>query len=174
MSHRTSFSIGCGRRGGERGMGHGQGYRGKHKLGQGWCTRQGSTAPIHPSQDTPAAKLQVLKAQANWLLARLQTTKAQFRASARQVSTPRAPSSPAPKVSKSNRAQLMAVVDEGVCSGCGICAHLCPKTAIVLRRAASIDPRVCTGCGRCASECPNQAISLVERDATSFWKKVHF
>ena len=52
-------------------------------------------------------------------------------------------------------------VDEGRCSGCGICVEGCYVDAIELKDGkASIDQEMCKGCARCAHACPERAITL--------------
>ncbi len=53
------------------------------------------------------------------------------------------------------------VVDEELCTGCGLCADVCPRNAIIIKNFAEIDPALCTGCGICVRECPVQALQLV-------------
>lgn len=54
-----------------------------------------------------------------------------------------------------------AVVDTGVCTGCGVCVDACPVQAIELEGAvAKVDPEKCTGCTVCVDTCPVQAISM--------------
>ena len=57
-----------------------------------------------------------------------------------------------------------AVVEEGRCIGCNICASVCPFGAIAKDEynIAQVDERLCKGCGICATRCPTQAISLKE------------
>ena len=56
---------------------------------------------------------------------------------------------------------MAAEIHEGLCSGCGICADLCPYKAIGeggedgLMRVHEI---LCRGCGVCAAACPSGAI----------------
>ncbi|MBN2547350.1 MAG: 4Fe-4S binding protein [Spirochaetes bacterium] len=55
----------------------------------------------------------------------------------------------------------MAVkVDESKCTGCGVCADVCPMEAIKVNDKAKIDEDACTECGTCVDECPNGALSL--------------
>ncbi|RLE77487.1 MAG: hypothetical protein DRJ44_01935 [Thermoprotei archaeon] len=57
----------------------------------------------------------------------------------------------------------IAFVDEDICSGCGICASICPFEAISIeveegRRVAKVDSIKCKGCGACVGSCPSGAI----------------
>jgi heterodisulfide reductase subunit A len=57
---------------------------------------------------------------------------------------------------------VIAVVDENVCSGCGVCVDLCPYGArevevIEGRRIARVNDVLCEGCGACISACPSGA-----------------
>ena len=54
----------------------------------------------------------------------------------------------------------MAVVNEDLCSGCGICEASCPYGAVeVIDDTAKVIEAQCKGCGTCAAACPNQAIA---------------
>jgi len=57
---------------------------------------------------------------------------------------------------------ITAMVDEGVCSGCGTCVRLCPYGAIQKdeRGVAGVTSVVCKGCGICAASCPERAITM--------------
>jgi len=74
---------------------------------------------------------------------------------------------------------IVSVVDEAICSGCGLCVEICPVEAIELveepvaavtyeilkvtggvKRIARITEEGCIGCGSCASYCPSDAMSL--------------
>ncbi len=62
-------------------------------------------------------------------------------------------------------APIVSRVDQDKCIGCGICASLCPFSAIELkkvgkRRKAETITASCKGCGICASHCPTLAISM--------------
>lgn len=57
--------------------------------------------------------------------------------------------------------KLVARIDPGLCTGCGLCATVCPAGAIAAGPTAVVDPRLCQGCGTCTEQCPQGAISLV-------------
>ena len=63
--------------------------------------------------------------------------------------------------------------DELVCSGCSVCANVCPYGAITyiekevrdhgireVRRLASVNSALCQGCGACTVACPSGAMDL--------------
>ncbi len=60
----------------------------------------------------------------------------------------------------------IAVVDEDLCSGCGICEPVCDYGSIEIvsveegsdKLVAEIDAALCKGCGACASACPSGAM----------------
>jgi len=62
-----------------------------------------------------------------------------------------------------------AVVDENLCSGCGMCVSACPYGGIELATesvpgnghvVARIDKFLCMGCGICTATCPSEAIRV--------------
>jgi heterodisulfide reductase subunit A len=58
---------------------------------------------------------------------------------------------------------VIAVIDDDMCSGCGLCEPACEYKALRLdtyRRVMTIDTALCKGCGACNSVCPAGAISL--------------
>ena len=55
---------------------------------------------------------------------------------------------------------MAAVVNEELCTACGICASECPQEAITVDDVAVVDPDICTECGVCVDVCPNDAIAL--------------
>lgn len=59
------------------------------------------------------------------------------------------------------------VIEESCCSACGICARLCPTTAISQERRVSYEEigflsSRCTNCGLCQEACPEGAIRFQE------------
>ena len=55
-----------------------------------------------------------------------------------------------------------AVIDESICSGCGICNPLCPYSAISFdeeKKVSRINDALCKGCGTCVAACPSDAIT---------------
>ena len=59
-------------------------------------------------------------------------------------------------------ASKVAVIDEDICTECGLCEEVCRFHAITNSR---IDPLACEGCGVCAHICPESAIKMVERQS---------
>ncbi|MBN2108532.1 MAG: 4Fe-4S binding protein [Deltaproteobacteria bacterium] len=58
----------------------------------------------------------------------------------------------------------MAVqVDDNKCTGCGICARICPMGAITIEQVAKIDTALCADCCVCVAKCPQGALRLPER-----------
>ena len=61
-----------------------------------------------------------------------------------------------------------ALVDEDVCSGCGVCVSVCKTEATSLKEAedgknkAHVDKAKCEGCGVCIAACPSGAMKLKE------------
>ena len=55
---------------------------------------------------------------------------------------------------------LKAVVDQALCTGCGLCLDVCPVDAIVLVDGLANIGDNCTACGACVAECPNNAIAM--------------
>lgn len=57
------------------------------------------------------------------------------------------------------------ILQQAQCTGCGICADLCPHDAIAMPRALGFPrpgPQPCTGCMICVRECPFEAIDVRE------------
>jgi len=58
---------------------------------------------------------------------------------------------------------LIAYVDEGICSGCGICVEICPYEAREMDAHCGVSivhEVLCQGCGVCVAVCPNNACEL--------------
>lgn len=53
-----------------------------------------------------------------------------------------------------------AVINNELCSNCGVCAQFCPNGAMTVNGKTAIDPLACTGCADCVSICPNRAIEF--------------
>ena len=49
------------------------------------------------------------------------------------------------------------------CTGCGLCAGLCPSGAISKENPSVTDPEKCILCLRCTTICPQQARSLPQQ-----------
>ncbi|WNZ30086.1 MAG: hydrogenase iron-sulfur subunit [Candidatus Bathyarchaeota archaeon] len=56
---------------------------------------------------------------------------------------------------------IIAEVDSDICIKCGICATVCPYSAIVGEKGkvAEVTAAMCHGCGTCVAECPVDAIT---------------
>ena len=58
----------------------------------------------------------------------------------------------------------VALSDEAVCIGCGVCETVCPQGAVTLTGGADahavVNANICRGCGICAADCPSGAIQL--------------
>lgn len=58
---------------------------------------------------------------------------------------------------------VVAMVDESLCVGCGICVSNCPYGAREVdekRKIAIVKEALCQGCGACVTVCPNKACQL--------------
>jgi len=53
---------------------------------------------------------------------------------------------------------VLPVVKEDKCTGCGRCREWCPAGAITVKDKAVIDPEKCIGCGECTVTCTRKAI----------------
>ena len=49
------------------------------------------------------------------------------------------------------------------CTGCGLCARLCPMENIAVKNGKAVPGNRCTMCYRCANLCPRQAVTLLGR-----------
>ncbi len=60
-------------------------------------------------------------------------------------------------------AMFVSEVDEGKCTGCGICVDICPYNAREIdpvRKVAKVHPFLCDSCGACVVACPSSAAFL--------------
>ncbi|TEU11046.1 MAG: CoB--CoM heterodisulfide reductase iron-sulfur subunit A family protein [Anaerolineales bacterium] len=58
---------------------------------------------------------------------------------------------------------IVSVVNEEICSGCGICEGLCAYGALSLhpwKGVMTVNEVLCKGCGACAAACPSGAMTL--------------
>jgi NAD-dependent dihydropyrimidine dehydrogenase PreA subunit len=52
-------------------------------------------------------------------------------------------------------------IDSNKCTGCGVCANICPQEAINIQdNLAVINQALCSQCGQCAEACPAGAITV--------------
>lgn len=74
--------------------------------------------------------------------------------------------SPSIKTATEFVASKVAVIDENLCTECGICEEACRFNAITDSR---VDPISCEGCGVCEYVCPEDAIQMVERQSGNLY-----
>ncbi|HWQ25839.1 MAG TPA: 4Fe-4S dicluster-binding protein [Chlorobaculum sp.] len=78
-----------------------------------------------------------------------------------------------PESETAPRKRAKAGVDIDLCTGCGICANVCPVTCVTIIKSelnfngvSSVDQQRCTGCNICAIDCPWFAITMRYPDGT--------
>ena len=56
------------------------------------------------------------------------------------------------------------VINEELCTGCGVCVDECPNSCLELKNDVSVlvRPEDCTGSESCAEACPSEAITMEE------------
>jgi MinD superfamily P-loop ATPase len=65
----------------------------------------------------------------------------------------------------------VAIIDQELCEGCGVCAELCRFDAIDEQDGVyTVDPIACEGCALCFYQCPSGAISTEEQVAGEWFR----
>ncbi|MHB1125741.1 MAG: ATP-binding protein [Bacillota bacterium] len=66
--------------------------------------------------------------------------------------------------------RLMIKIDEGKCTGCGLCVPSCAEGAlrIIDGKARIVNEVYCDGLGACLGDCPEGALSLEEQEVLPF------
>ena len=59
----------------------------------------------------------------------------------------------------------VAIIDESLCQGCGICEQVCRFNAVIspvssVSHSYQVDPIACDGCAACVYQCPDEAIRM--------------
>lgn len=74
---------------------------------------------------------------------------------------------------KSVKKKAVAEIRTELCTGCGICASVCPVSCIDIlgtglnfNGSAHVNRELCTGCNFCAVDCPWEAIAMVNPDGS--------
>ena len=55
------------------------------------------------------------------------------------------------------------VVDEALCTGCGLCVSYCPYDGAEIQNEQVVFVEACTRCTACVAVCPEYALSLQSR-----------
>jgi electron transport complex protein RnfB len=64
------------------------------------------------------------------------------------------------------RSSFVNMVDEYLCTGCGLCEGYCQFGALSMEQVAVVDEGRCVGCGVCVINCPDGAMKLTRRPDT--------
>jgi MinD superfamily P-loop ATPase len=65
----------------------------------------------------------------------------------------------------------VAIIDQALCEGCGVCAELCRFEAISEQDGVfTVDPVACEGCALCFYQCPTEAIRTEEQLAGHWFR----
>lgn len=79
-----------------------------------------------------------------------------------------------------NGVKMESICNASVCTGCGMCVSVCPKSAIKLKEKTTtghffpeINPELCINCGLCQKKCPaNKEIQFAEPEtAYAAWRE---
>lgn len=84
------------------------------------------------------------------------------------------PACPIGAISRNERTGVV-LIDEGTCSGCGICISACPVSGLALDGGKGIVIKcdLCGGDPECVKWCPNQAIILKEAESAASDRKTY-
>lgn len=69
------------------------------------------------------------------------------------------------------KADLVVMINESWCKGCGICVEFCPKKVLEIDengKAFKARPDECIKCRLCEMRCPDLAIFLVDMKSVEF------
>lgn len=71
---------------------------------------------------------------------------------------------------------IVAVVEDGLCLGCGTCAAACPTEAILMKVSNGlflpvVEEDKCTSCGLCVKVCPGHSVDFSGLNAEAFYKQ---
>jgi coenzyme F420 hydrogenase subunit beta len=82
----------------------------------------------------------------------------------------------APSIKGSIMENIAAIVEDGLCTGCGTCAGICPTGAIKMRMSKGLySPEIeedkCIACGLCFKSCPGYSIDFEELNSRIFEKQ---
>ena len=148
-----------GGRGGGRGRGMGRGRRFGRGMGAGPGMGRGPGqrptsdlgAPLQqPGPLMPDTERQGEVERLREVARQMERQKAELERQIREAESGKAP----------GPVRLKPIVDETLCTGCGICLEACPVDAIVLVDGTANIGDECTACGACIAECPNDALAM--------------